>query len=57
MGDVKEKQSKVKFNTTMSPEVWKRIRIRAIEEDLTASELLEKIALEYLDRVAQKPAP
>jgi hypothetical protein len=41
---------KRQFLTTMDPEVIKAIKTAAIEDDTTASELMEEAAVQWLER-------
>jgi hypothetical protein len=45
---------KRQFLTTMDPEVIKSIKLAAIEDDTTASLILEKAATEFLERRKKK---
>jgi hypothetical protein len=45
---------KRQFLTTMDPEVIKAVKKAAIEEDKSASEILEKAAREWLERQAAR---
>jgi hypothetical protein len=48
--------AKRQFLTTMDPEVIKAIKTAAIEDDTTASELMEEAAVQWLARRNKKPA-
>lgn len=45
-----KKETKVKPNITMKESVWKDLKIRAIQEDKSASEIIEKLVEEYLKK-------
>ena len=36
----------------LSPDLWRKIKIRAAEQNITARELIETALREYLDKVA-----
>lgn len=40
---------KKKFTTTLDDEVIKKAKIRAIEEDISVAELIERLLKEYLE--------
>jgi len=44
------KEDKERLATTVSKELLKKFKIRAIEEDLMLNQLLEKAMKEYLER-------
>lgn len=46
--------SKRQFLTTMDPQVIKAIKTAAIEDDTTASELMEEAAVQWLERRKSK---
>lgn len=42
---------KKKVTTTLPPELFRRIKIQAVKEGRTLSEILEELITEYLERV------
>ena len=42
--------AKQKFTTSINEEVLKRLKIKAIEENTSVSELIERIVREYLSK-------
>jgi hypothetical protein len=45
---------KVKTSIAMPPALWRKLRIRALEEGRTAFSILEQLAAEYLARPIKK---
>ena len=44
---------KVKFTTTFDKELLKEIKIQAVKENRSVSDLLEQLAKEYLKKVSE----
>lgn len=47
--------SKVKFTTTLEENVIERIKIQAIKEKRSVSDILEELISNYLDRTSSNP--
>jgi len=46
--------AKVKTSIAMNPQLWKRLRIRSIEEQRSAFSILEQLVSDYLTRPLKK---
>jgi len=51
---MKQKGELVKISMNLPPELWKKLKFKALEDDTTATDILVRLAKEYLARTKGK---
>ncbi len=51
---MKQKGELVKISMNLPPDLWKKLKFKALEEDTTATDILVRLAKEYLARTKGK---
>jgi len=51
---VKQKGELVKISMNLPPDIWRQLKFKALEEDTTATDILVRLAKEYLARTKGK---
>ncbi len=51
---MKQKGELVKISMNLPPDLWKQLKFKALEENTTATEILVRLAKEYLTRTKGK---
>ncbi len=51
---MKQKGELVKISMNLPPDIWRQLKFKALEEDTTATDILVRLAKEYLARTKGK---
>jgi len=51
---VKQKGELVKISMNLPPDLWKKLKFKALEEDTTATDILVRLTKEYLAKTKDR---